>query len=299
MSNLLSPHAPFQSLWRGKNPGVSEFTTLLGLLNNPSIVLEPRQNHILTANPEFLKLTAFSINELMQVELKNLFLDVSRYEIVQSGDHQTRLARHMRDPMEVVVRATPLDPTGNWHLLSIVPQDQFQKKLDEQVWQEKYTRSFQKLISVISQPDLTGSLSLALEVGQLMLQSRFLGVYRFDSKRMQFEKVASTENQDAPIFPQVVAANDLQTENQTDIWIPGKRVVNEFHRVARVGNLPYIGVHFLSQDTVNLGILVSTDTQGQPSADYEKVLEILGASITNAMYHHILIQSLRLHPGRT
>ncbi len=292
MSNLLSPHAPFQPFWRGKNPGISEFTTLLGLLNTPSIVLEPRQNHILTANPEFLKLTAFSINELSQVELRNLFLDISRYEIVQTGDHQTRLARHMRDPLDVFVRSTPLDSNGNWHLLSIVPQDQFQKKMGEQVWQEKYSRSFQQLFSIINQPDLLGSLNLALEVGQSLLESKFLGVYQYEPKLMVFQKMASTENLDAPIFPQVVAANTLQVETQSDIWIPGKRVVNEFHRIARVGNLPYMGVNFLFQDSANLGILIATDTQGQPGLDYERILDILGISISNAMYHHILVQNL-------
>jgi len=292
MSNLLSPHAPFQSFWRGKNPGISEFTTLLGLLNTPALILEPRQNHILTANSEFLKLTAFSINEIVQIELRNLFPDISRYEIVQLGDHPTRLARHSREPVDVIVRPTPLDANGNWHLLTVIPQDQFTKDLEEQNWQEKYISAFQSLYSIISQPDLPSSLGHALEVGQNLLASRYLAVYQYDSKVASFRKVSTTENLDAPIFPLHVAASSIQPESRTDIWIPGKRVVNEFQRIARIGNLPYMAVHLLYQDTANLGILAVSDTQGQPATEIEKVLEILGVSITNALYHHILVQNL-------
>ncbi len=292
MSNLLSPHAPFQPFWRGKNPGVNEFSTLLSLLNTPAVILEPRQTHLFAANPEFLKLTAFSMNELSQVELKNLFPDLSRYEMIQPGEHHTRLNRHMREPMEVVIKPTALDPGGSWFLLSITPQNVAHQNSENQDWLEKYNQTMQNLFTLISQPDSSSCLSQMLEIGLVLTQARYLCVYQYNPLIQQYEKSASTENLDLPIFPNAIAASALPVDSEPEIWVPGKRVVHEFHRIARVGNLPYIGVSFLRQETAHLGILVIADSQGQPSPYLDKVMELLSSSFSSALYHHVLVQNL-------
>ncbi len=292
MSNLLSSHAPFQPFWRGKNPGVNEFATLLSLLNSPAVILEPRQTHLFAANPEFLKLTAFSMSELAQVELKNLFPDLSRYEMIQPGEHLTRMNRHMRDPLEVLIKPTSLDPAGSWFLLSIIPQNQVQQQTDNQEWLEKFNLTMQNLFTLITQPDSSTCLAHMLEIGHVLTKSRYLCVYQYNPALQQYEKSASTENIDAPIFPSTIYAGTLPVDAEPEIWMPGKRVVHEFHRIARVGNLPFIAVSFLRQESAHLGILVISDNQAPPSPHLDKVMELLSSSFSSALYHHVLVQNL-------
>jgi two-component system, NtrC family, sensor histidine kinase AtoS len=294
MSNILSPHTSFPSIWRGKSPGANELNALLNMLNTPAVILEPRHNHVLSANSEFIKLTAYSLAELAQVELRVLFPEISRYELLEPGDHETHLIRHLREPVNVLVRSAMLDQGGSWYILTIIPQEIFQKQMDDQVWQEKYTHAIQNLFSIISQPDMTTSLNLALDVCQFLLHSKIICIYQYDAALSQFKKAASTENKDLPVFPEFIAASSLQIDTQPDIWMPGKRVVNEFHRIGRVAGLSYLATTFLLQEGANLGILAATDPQGVPSQDFERLLQLLGVSISNAMYHHILVQNLNL-----
>lgn len=292
MSNLLSSHMTFPSIWRGKNPGATELSALLNMLNVPAVILEARHTTVLSANSEFLRLTAYSLTELGKVELRELLPDLSRYEMFMQGDHETRLSRHLREPLDVIVRSTLLDQGGSWYILTITPSEQFKKQQDDITWQERFTRSFQDFFNIISQPDMTASLSLGIDVCQKLLQTRTVAIFRYDSKLAQYKKTATSENPDAPIFPEYISADSLQTESQTDIWTPGKRVVNEFHRIGRVANLPYIATTFLMQDTATLGILAVTDSQGTPIPNLERLIQLMGISIAGAIYHHILVQSL-------
>lgn len=298
MNNLLSPHTSLQSIWRGKSPGASELSALLNMLNAPAVIVEVRHNNVLSVNSEFLKLTAYSLAELAKVELRELLPDISKYEMAMPGEHETRLTRHLREPVEVILHSTQLDQAGNWCLLTIIPSDQFKKQMDDQSWQEKYTHAIQNLFNIISQPDMTTSLNLALGVCQSLLHSKTICIYQYDSKLFQFSKAATTENRDTPIFPEIIPANTIQLDTQPDLWMPGKRVVNEFHRIGRVAGLPYIVTTFLQQEGANLGILAVTDTQGTPIQNIERLVQMLGISIASAMHHHILIQNLDAALGK-
>jgi PAS domain S-box-containing protein len=292
MSNLLSPHTSFPSIWRGKNPGANELSAILNMLNAPAVILEPRHNSLLSANSEFLKLTAYSLAELARVELRELLPEISRYEMLMPGEHETRLTRHLREPVDVIVRSSMLDQAGTWYILTILPRDQFKKQQEETIWQEKYTEAIQHLFNIISQPDMTSSLAMGLSVCQKILQAGTICIYQYDSKLQQYKKAATTENKDVPIFPETISPDAVSTENQADLWAPGKRVVNEFHRIGRVAGLPYIATIPLHQEGANLGILAVTDTQGTPIQNIEKLLPVLGISLATALYHHILVQSL-------
>ncbi len=91
MSNGFVQNITFTHLWRGRSPGANEFNTLLNLLPTPALVIEPRANQILAANSEFLKLTAYSLADLTKTELSAIFPAISRFELVQAGEHQAEL----------------------------------------------------------------------------------------------------------------------------------------------------------------------------------------------------------------
>ncbi len=292
MSSLLSPHSSLQSIWRGKSPGAGELSALLNVLTLPAVIVEARHSSVLSVNSEFLKLTAYSLAEIAKVELRELLPEISKYEMMMPGDHETRLTRHLREPLDVILRSSALDQAGTWYLLTIIPQEQFQKQLADQAWQEKYTQSIQSLFRIISQPDLTTSLNKSLEVCQSLLHARTAVIYQYDSHLSQYQKIATTENKELPLFPEFFAEETIQMDSQPDIWMPGRRVQSEFHRIGRVAGLPYIGATPLHLDEVNFGLLIITDSQGVPAQNIERLMMLLAASIASAMHHHILVKHL-------
>lgn len=292
MSNLLSPHSSLPSIWRGKNPGANELSTLLNMLAIPAVIMDARHTTVLSANSEFLRLTAYSLSELARVDLHELLPDVSRYEVFNPGDHQTRLSRHLRDPLDVIVRSTLLDEGGTWYILTTLPMDQYKKQIDDSAGQEKLTLAIQKLFMMISQPDMASSLNLAVEISQQLLHARIVTIYRYDAHLARYRKACSSENPDAPVFPEYLSPDSVQTEENVDVWTPGKRVADEFHRIGRVASFPYIATVSLLHEGVNLGILVVTDPQGTQTQHIERLLQLLATSISAAVYHHLLVQNL-------
>jgi two-component system, NtrC family, sensor histidine kinase AtoS len=292
MSNLLSPHTSLQSIWRGKNPGANELSALLNTLTMPAMIIEARHNAVLSVNSEFLKMTAYSLAEISRVGLDDLLPDISKYEIVTPGDHETSLTRHLRERVDVLIHGTALDSAGNWHLLTFVPKDQYKRQKADQTWQEKFSQAIQSLFGIISQADLQSSLAKALESSQSLLSSQLICIYRYDTKSTQFVKAATTEKKNVPVFPECIDADVIPSDPQFDIWMPGRRVSNEFHRIGRVANLTYIATSYLVVEDARLGLLAIADTQGAPVDNLERLLQILSISIGTAFYHHILVQSL-------
>ncbi len=292
MSNFLSSRGSFPHFWKGKNPGVNEFNILLNALPGPAVILEARQNHILTANSEFLRLTAYAVSELSQLELRSIFPDISRYELLQPGQRSTTLTRHLRDAVDVVTESTALDAAMSWYLVQVNPQQGYEKRVSDGEWQQKYGIALQTMYQIISQPDLQTSLEIALQSSQETLNSRLICVYQFDSRLGRYQKAASTESATGVIFPDTIDANAMQVDTQVDIWSPGKRVTHDLHRIARIANLQYLAIQHLLQEGTGLGILIAADTDNPAPSDLDQMMPLVCSGLSAAIYHHLLVQNI-------
>ena len=292
MSNGFTQNITFTHLWRGRSPGANEFNTLLNLLPSPALVIDPRANEILAANSEFLKLTAYSLADLTKTELSALFPGISRFELVQAGEHQAGLKRHARDEIEVITRSSALDQSSNRVLLSILPLESFIKQKEDLNNQEILFKAIEGLFCLTSLSDIESAVDQALQVSRSLISGKVICVYQTDNQLSQYNKIGTTENLDIPIFPSV-AASEVSIESGTfDLWVPGKRVVSDFHRIARVANLPYVALFPLILDGTQLGLLVIADTDTLPEDQFEIKGKIIASGLSAILYHFVLVQNL-------
>ncbi len=292
MSNGFSQNLSFSHLWKGKSPGANEFNTLLNLLPTPAIVIEPRSNQILAANAEFLKLTAFSLADLTRTEISVIFPDISRYELVQTGEHLSALTRHSRDSIQVISRSSALDQNSSRVLLSILPHDSFLKQQELVQKQTILLKAVEDIFCLTALSESQIAIEKILQISQSLISGNVQCIYQIDNKLSQYVKVGSTENPASPIFPSAISPDPANEYSSSEIWVPGKRVVTDFHRVARVANLAYVAVFPLTLDGTQLGLLVISDTQNQPDDQLDSLGSIISYGLAAILYHFVLIQDL-------
>ena len=256
------------------------------------MVIEPRANEILAANSEFLKLTAYSLADLTKTELSALFPGISRFELVQAGEHQAALKRHARDEIEVITRSSALDQSSNRVLLSILPLESFIKQKEDLNNQEILFKAIEGLFCLTSLSDIKSAVDQALQVSRSIIGGKVICVYQTDNQLSQYNKIGTTENLDIPIFPSVAASEISFESGAFDLWIPGKRVVSDFHRIARVANLPYVALFPLILDGTQLGLLVIADTDTPPEDQFEIKGKIIASGLSAILYHFVLVQNL-------
>ncbi len=294
MSNGISQNISISHLWRGKSPGSNEFNNLLNLLPSPALVTDPRSNQILAANSEFLKLTAYSLSDLTKTELSALFPDMNRYELILAGEQSASLVRHSRDSIQVITKSSALDQSSNRVLLTITPHESYIKQKNETQQLDLLLTTVESIFCLTSVSDIQTAVASALNICQKLVSANILCVYQFDSKLSQFSKITSTENPTIPIFPSAVSENTVLDDSGFDLWAPGKRVVSDFHRIARVANLPYTAMFPLIMDGTRLGLFVIADTEKQPDEALESFGSIMSAGLAAVIYHFVLVQNLNL-----
>ncbi len=294
MSNGISQNISISHLWRGKSPGSNEFNNLLNLLPSPALVIDPRSNQILAANSEFLKLTAYSLNDLTRTELSALFPDVNRYELILAGEQNATLVRHSHDSVQVITKSSALDQSSNRVLLSILPHESYVKQKKETQRLDLLLNTVERIFCLTSVTDILTAMDAALKICANLITADILCVYQFDNKLSQFVKIASTENPTVPIFPSAVTEDCFIENAEMDLWVPGKRVVSDLHRIARVANLPYAAIFPLVLDGTRLGLFVISDTEHQPEAQLGSFGGIISTGLSAIVYHFVLVHNLNL-----
>lgn len=278
--------------WRGKAPGSAEFVTILNQLPQAAIVVEPRSNFVLAANSDFLRLTAFSSADLQNLEVSTLFPEYSRYLFTQDQAHQVMISRHKRDGMDVTARSTALDPAANRVLLTITPRDQ---RSDQRVETEKLngiTSFFEVVLAQLTAEGLIDAAANILHQAQELTGVSFQGVYTYNPRLDQYQKLVSTEAM-LEIFPDVIPGSTYPDLTEPDLWEPGKRILNELHRVGRIGNLSFIAAFPLSQNNTRMGLLVMADTVVVQEESFVTYAKLVAKGLQSLIYNFAIIENIK------
>ena len=284
-------HQGYSQLWKGKAPGSVEFNTLLNILPDPVIVIDPRNDSILAANGEFFKLTAYSLADLSKLEVSTLFPEISRYYFFQFEEHHTLLKRYNRESLEVIAKGNPLDPHSSRILVTILPYDSRIKNEEIAGKLQSTLQILGDMFSQISSSNLSDALNRLLELSTFLVPSKIQCVYQMDNRLSQFVKAVSIEPE-LLIFPAASPYIKIE-ETSFDLWVPGKRVTNDFHRIGRVANLPYVGIFPLTLNNTILGLYVIADTDNPPGEELDILGGIISRGLEAILYHFVIIQNLQ------
>jgi len=146
---------------------------------------------VLSANSHFLKLTAFTLAEILNIPLLDLLPELSQTEHAPGEEFETLLNRRNRESLPVVARLISLDPSNQWHLVSTIPVSVYQQNLSIRQRQDQQFQALADLGTLLNQSDLETSLAVAMRIGHDLLDASILCVYQADSLVPQLEKTAA------------------------------------------------------------------------------------------------------------
>jgi PAS domain S-box-containing protein len=292
MSNAVTPRQPFSTAWRGKAPGISEFNVLLNLLEHPTILLDAHRGQILTANANLLKLTAFTQAEISSTELTQLLPEIDPPPFLSFDSKSTSLIRHNRESIQVVTRSAPLDNTGQWLVLELIPFSEYQQDQANEQRQVKLLRAILDLAGLMQHPDVEASIQMAMRIGRDLFGASLFCVYHADVQSPQIIKSAAIESDSEPFFPYALPSINLIRLEAPYLWLPGKKVTSELHREARIANLSYLASVPLGQEGAWFGLLVAGDGQQSPPEAILNLMKVIAVYLSAAIQHFLLISHL-------
>jgi two-component system, NtrC family, sensor histidine kinase AtoS len=292
MSNAVTPRQPFSTAWRGKTPGMSEFNVLLNLFTQPVVLIDAHRGQVLSANSSLLKLTAFTQAEITSMELNQLLPELPPPPYYAFEVKPTALIRHNRDAVQVVTRSSPLDNTGQWQILELIPLTEYQMDQANEERQEKLLQAILELANLSQQPDAESAMKVAMRTGRDLVGASLFCIYHADVQSPQIIKAASFESETEPFFPYALPSINLIRLETPYLWLPGRKVISELHREARIANLSYLASVPLGQESAWFGLLVAGDGQQSPPEAILTLMQVVAVYLTATIQHFLYVSHL-------
>jgi two-component system, NtrC family, sensor histidine kinase AtoS len=268
---------------------VGEFEALFSMMPGACLLFDRQQSAVVLVNSAMLQLTAFTAKELIGARIESLMPEFVPAKLGAGEEMVVLLNRRMRDPVRANMKITPLDKDGQWLVLTLQPAPE-----GMQYTTPEFVELFQILLEltrIAELTEITDSLQRALEVIRKILGTTYICVYQAESHFPKLNKIVSMEPE--AVFPESVPSTDLIRLSDTNIWVPGKRVLTDIHRAGRVANLKYVASTPLGQDGALFGLLVVGDPEYVPEGTPEELLSFLGHLISSALQRFILVGNLQ------
>ncbi len=282
MTNLGSS-APRSTFWRGKKPNLADLGALLNHLTEAALILDRAERRVMFVNPEFLTLTAFSADELTQRYLIELIPDTMNQPIELEEECQVRLVRKNRPPLEVKIKVSPLDETGNWLIGTFIPA---RRELVKN-WYSLLLEGFIQLSQLGNKSSFLDTLEGAVRILRTILGLELVGIYQVDSAQPRLR--LQTAYDPILILPDTLPLSDLIHLSTPMIWYPGRRITTELYRNGRIKGASYLATVPLGEDGAWLGLMVVGDRSAQPIDDLLKYITLVAGILSSAFLHQILV----------
>ncbi len=275
-------------LRRPRLPGQQEFSTLLGLLPFPALVLDRARETILMANAALVRLCGYPLSELSGALLLDLLPELPLAGLSQGDECSLQLRRRKRDPLPVTVKVHQLDENAGWILLQMEPADASRLTLPQM--REMLIANRVEMSRLIEEPDLDHALARGIRAIRTLLDTNLICIYQAASSP-QVTRVASTP--EGQMFPETISPTDLIRLAEPAVWVPGKRVQAEVHRFGRISNLSYVATTPLGPEKGIFGLLVVGHPSRAPDEWLIGLVEMAGISLSLAMQYFLLSGNLR------
>lgn len=273
----------------------AEIEALLDWYPHPALLVDLHQNRILLANAKATEITAFTRAEFADMALSAFFPELRPDEFSLAPDQiQKTLASkcltHNGNELDVIITLHPLNPLGNWLLVSIEPAVIHQLQQSERQRHSQRMEDLQILAQASQEQNLDQALHTALQSGHKLTGASHLAIYLYESEEPSLNcKVTWGESQD---LPGQIAPSDVNALLLPVLWIPGKRSNTSLHRTARAMSFNYLASAPLGETGAFVGVIVAAGKSASPPPDLMSILKVLAANITSIIQHHNLTSHL-------
>jgi two-component system, NtrC family, sensor histidine kinase AtoS len=278
---------PKPSIWR-KSPDLTGMGVLLNQITEAALILDRSRSSVLSVNPPFLALTANSAENVTNCSFSALFHEPSDLFITADGEKIAKILRKHRTPLDVRLTISPIDSSGRWALATF---QQIQRELQSN-WQEALLNGLMELARLASKGDLQHALEQAVQILHEILGLDMIGIYQADSDYPQLRLISAFDPN--LILPETLPVNDLIRLSTSQLWFPGRRVSTDLYRNGRLKGVSYLASTPLGQEGAWLGLLVVGDRQAQPIANLMQYVSVMGAMLSTAIEHFILVTNQQL-----
>jgi two-component system sensor histidine kinase AtoS len=266
---------PIQALWGNKSPKidvVSAIQSLIEQISDAAVIYDEQQNRILQVNSAYLVLSAFSATEIINSPLEEIFEDFDKENLDSPDPHQATLKLRNRPVVPVIMRSAAIDPNTPWRIIRIVPK--IESLYAGVKWMETILDALRDLPEAISGVGLNESLLRLLNVVHELFNTNLVCIYYAKPEIPELDKLVTLE--EITFFPETLPSTDLIRLGSPNIWTPGRRVVTDLHRAARLVELTYAASVPLSQENSLSGLLVVGGVESQPPPLLLDILSVFG-----------------------
>jgi len=266
----------FEPFKNNRLPVMNEILATFQLIKLPSLLVDISKQIILTANQEFLKLSGYSANEMASQKLRDVFegeIDFSQLKIKETV---VSLISKSKQPLQLLGKLSPLGMESPLAVISLSVN-------------ESKSRNESDFPNILHGMNLLLGMNypvwdwLRQNIDQISkdIGARFICTYMISEQENLLEKMVSTDGEQ--VFSRTLPLSDLARLNEVRCWEPGKRVITELHRVARIHNLLTLAVSPISLDGKIIGIFIIGSEEKKTCENYLEVGDIYAKVISTAL----------------
>lgn len=280
---------PTPIMRRGRTPGLVEFSRLLELIPVAAAVIDRSRDQIIAANEAFGRLVSLPAAEVLGRKPAELLPFTLDDVIHGANEFSWPLPQGNGPGFTVTAVLIPLDNENQWAVLKLieVAKDETRRSL----WVKVNQTAMMELAELFDEGSFENGLQRAAARIAEILEMEISVIYQASQDFPVLQRIAWQDEQN--VLPESLSSTDLIRLAETVHWMPGRRVITDLHRAGRSANLTQIVSTPLGHKGALFGLLVAADSRTPIDDTIGDRLEVLGAYLTRAIQHSILIQNLK------
>jgi two-component system sensor histidine kinase AtoS len=278
-------------------PQVNDLLSALQLIAIPAVLIYNPKELIVGGNTEFNKFTGYGSNELTGKPIQVLFPKTARLTDLTSKPLETEISQKGTGKSGCKARLWQLDMEHDWSIVTFISDS-----TSEDQAKESFHDFFLTVSSLLgNKSGVMNWLKNNLPLFAKLLNCSFINFYIHDRNQKILVRTASSTDKEmlADKFPD----SDLNHLSDVFYWEPGKRVLSEIHRQARIQNLSHlVEVPILAEGKV-WGLLLMGNIDKKPIPSIQEYLRFFSQLLSseleketrqNATVHELFLRDATL-----
>lgn len=268
------------------SPGMNELLMLLQIVKAPAILIDFRQKTILSSNQDFQKLVGYTQNEITSRALDYFFDTEVDLNFLKLQETVTTLVSRQQVQIQAIARLNMLGMDNQRAVLTFKVNDLSGNHQDEP--------GVDMLAGLELVNDLENDIPVWLRRNQhalsKILKARYLGFYELRKESNELVKAFGFEPE--RVLPEVLPLSDLSRLSEQSVWEPGRRVLTELHRLARVENLSYVVTSIIDRDNQKDGLFVVAEKEKKAVHNLPEFIQFFSQTISQKCQQQIGVKHL-------
>lgn len=285
------PRSILDPLRNSHSPGMNELYMMVQILKVPALLVDFQNEFVLMSNTEFQKLSGYTQNEILTKKIHSFFDEKIDLNQLKLQEAVLTLITRQQVQIQSMVKMTMLGMENQRSVLTFSLNERIDEKFND--------GGTDVFLAMDLINDMGDDILSWLKRNQNLLtkvfESKIIGFYRKKSETRELEKLISVEPDRT--LPELLPVSDLARLNTPNLWEPGKRVLTELHRVARVENLSYVTTTTVGKDDPQGNLLIVGDRDKKPPRNLVEVMRLISEAVSRKMEQHTVINKLEATIG--